>query len=609
MKTSIEAQRGEREPESGERAAPQQAGSSSRRSFITCAGALGLSVLGFQRFAGSQSAPEAVGGLGARSDSPRRPIKGMVVAPQPLAVEAGVTLLRAGGNAVDAAVAAAFVQGILSPFSCGLGGFGCLLVYSAKDRRATMIDFHGRAGSKATPDIFVDSYEGPLPGHSERSRVRGDINQIGYRSVTTPGTVAGLHEAWSRFGRVAWSQLFEPAIRLAEQGVDVPRSLFGIGPVSAPAAPGYVSLSTKVRATAESARIFLNNNRGWKAGDRLIQLDYARTLKAIAQGGPEVFYQGDIAERIVADFRKNGGLITREDLESYRPRVYDALRGTYRGHDIVSNRLPGSGVQVIQILNILDGYECGSMDHGKSPYIELVARAHKLTFIDRAKYHGDPEFVKDESALLMSKQRAVDLRRLIERRELPTVSVSGEAESPDTTSLAAVDEDGNCVALIHTLGAASGVVTPGLGFTYNNCMFQYHPLPGRPNSIEPGKARITALCPAMVFRDGQPLLLAGASGGNRILTAVQHLINNVIDHRMTVVEGTAAPRWHWEEEHVELEPRLFHHVRSQLETNSLSARLGTSFAVLQAISIEPGSKRWHGASDHRGNDGGGVATA
>ena len=532
----------------------------------------------------------------------------MIVAPQPLAVETGVELLRRGANAIDAAVGAAFAQGILSPFSCGLGGFGCMLIFSAKERRAIMVDFHGRAGSKASPDIFASAYEGPIGGHSERSKVRGDINQIGYRSVTTPGTVAGLHAAWKRFGRMPWAELFGPAVRLARQGIEVPRGLSARATAGEQASGGDVPLERKVRTTPESIRIFLNGGAGWKPADRLVQEDYARALELIAAGGPEVFYRGEIAERIVKDFQKNDGLITREDLEQYQPRVYEAVRGTYRGHDVFSNRLPGSGVQVIEILNILEGYDCGSMDHGKARYIELVARAQKLSFIDRARYHTDPEFGKDSSAILLSKERAAELRRHIERRDLPTSLLAGSPESRDTTSLAAVDEEGNCVALIHTLGAASGVVTPGLGFTYNNCMYQYHPLPGHPNSIAPGKARLTALCPAMVFRGGEPLLLHGASGGNRILTAVQHLINNVVDHRMTVVEGTAAPRWHWEEDSVDLEPAVYHHVKADLENHGLKTQDGTSFAVLQAISIEPGSKGWKGASDHRGGSGA-VATS
>ncbi|MBI4539107.1 MAG: gamma-glutamyltransferase [Gemmatimonadetes bacterium] len=580
-------------------------GGVSRRDFVARAAALGLSAASIDLLlAGPAGGAESPGAAGSGATAAAK-ATGMVVAPQPIAVEVGVQILRRGGNAIDAAIATCLAQGIVTPFSAGIGGYGCMLVYSAKDRKATMLDFHARAGSKASSDVYLKHVEGRIYGHADRWKVKGDVNQTGYLSVCTPGTVAGLHEAWKRWGSLPWADLIEPAARLAEEGFVLVNNL---GSTSTESDDGVVPFFIKIKATKASADIYLNNGKIWRRGETLVQRDYARSLRQIAERGPEAFYRGEIAERIVDDFRKNGGLLTREDLENYKVDVYEPVRGTYRGYEIVSNPLPGSGPQVIEILNILEGYDCSSMEHDKADYVELVARAQILSFIDRRRYHGDPKFLdEDPTELLMSKERAAELRRYIERRELPEDVAQGLKEPLDTTTLSAVDGAGNCVAFTHTLGSASGTVTEGLGFTYNNCMFQFEPIPGRPNSIAPGKARITGISPTIVFRDGQPILVHGAAGGTRILGAVQHTINNVIDHGMSAVEAVYAPRWHWEDLVVDIEPRLYYLLRTELEARGLKLNNGGSFAALQAIKIDPRSGRLSGGSDP-GSDIGSVGT-
>ena len=533
---------------------------------------------------------------------------GIVVARGPIAVEAGVGALRRGGNAIDAAVATAFAQFVTTPFSAGVGGFGCMVVYDARGRRAVSIDFHGRAGSKATPDIYRSALEGRIYGHADRWKVRGDINQIGYRSVVTPGTIAGLWEAWSRFGTRPWAELVEPAIRLAYDGFDIPRSLAGGFTTRTESSSGVVPFFTKVQTSEPSARIFLNNGVPWRAGERLVQRDYARTLELIAEGGADVVYRGEIAERIAADFEKNGGLVTLADLEAYTADVCDPVRGTYRGHEVLSNALPGSGAQVIEILNLLEGYDLPSLEHGRADHVELLGRAQILSFIDRRRYHGDPGFIDDPTDILVSKDRAAELRGFIDRRDLPPDVVEEPPEGPDTTHLSTADREGNCVALTHTLGSASGVVTEGLGFTWNNCMFQFNPVAGRPNSIAPGKARITGISPAIVLRDGQPILVTGAAGGTRILGAVQHTISNTVDFDMSALEAVSAPRWHWEDQLLELEPQLYHHLKEELEGRGLDVANDAFVAQLHAVGIDPDTGRLSGGPDPRGW-GGGSATA
>ncbi|WP_419942985.1 gamma-glutamyltransferase [Candidatus Palauibacter sp.] len=532
---------------------------------------------------------------------------GIVVARGPIAVEAGVGALRRGGNAIDAAVATAFAQFITTPFSAGVGGFGCMVVYDARGRRAVSIDFHGRAGGKATPDIYRSALEGRIYGHADRWKVRGDINQIGYRSVVTPGTIAGLWEAWSRFGTRPWAELVEPAIRLAYDGFEIPRALAGGFTTRTESSSGVVPFFTKVRTTDASARIFLNNGVPWRAGELLVQRDYARTLELIAEGGADVVYRGEIAERIAADFEKNEGLVTLADLEAYTADVYDPVRGTYRGHEVLSNALPGSGAQVIEILNLLEGYDLPSLEHGRADHVELLGRAQILSFIDRRRYHGDPRFIDDPTDILVSKDRAAELRAFIDRRELPPDVVEEPPEGPDTTHLSTADREGNCVALTHTLGSASGVVTEGLGFTWNNCMFQFNPVAGRPNSIAPGKARITGISPAIVLRDGQPILVTGAAGGTRILGAVQHTISNTVDFDMSALEAVSAPRWHWEDQLLEMEPQLYHHLKEELEGRGLDVANDAFVAQLHAVGIDPDTGRLTGGPDPRGW-GGGSAT-
>ncbi len=578
----------------------------SRRAFLATAaagvgavatGSLGACGPGGEEAAASAASTRASGAGG-----------GIVVARGPIAVEAGVGALRRGGNAIDAAIATAFAQFITTPFSAGVGGFGCMVVYDARGRRAVSIDFHGRAGSKATPDIYRSALEGRIYGHADRWKVRGDINQIGYRSVVTPGTIAGLWEAWSRFGTRPWAELVEPAIRLAYDGFEIPRSLAGGFTTRTESSSGVVPFFTKVRTTDASARIFLNNGVPWRAGELLVQRDYARTLELIAEGGADVVYRGEIAERIAADFEKNGGLVTLADLEAYTADVYDPVRGTYRGHEVLSNALPGSGAQVIEILNLLEGYDLPSLEHGKADHVELLGRAQILSFIDRRRYHGDPRFMDDPTDILVSKDRAAELRAFIDRRELPPDIVEEPPEGPDTTHLSTADREGNCVALTHTLGSASGVVTEGLGFTWNNCMFQFNPVAGRPNSIAPGKARITGISPAIVLRDGQPILVTGAAGGTRILGAVQHTISNTVDFDMSALEAVSAPRWHWEDQLLELEPQLYHHLKEELEGRGLDVANDAFVAQLHAVGIDPDTGRLSGGPDPRGW-GGGSATA
>jgi gamma-glutamyltranspeptidase / glutathione hydrolase len=531
---------------------------------------------------------------------------GTVVAPQPQAIPAGTQILRDGGNAVDAAIATAFAQGVVDPHMCGPGGFGTLHLFDAPRNEDVIVDFQGRAGSRAKPDEFTNDVVGQVRGHAERYEVRGFANQIGYRSVVVPGTVAGLFEAHRRYGRLPWSAVLEPAIRLAADGFPMSGELYRSW-TSIPA-PGHVDSLTRIKATAASAAIFTRSGELYRPGQKIVQSDLARTLESIATGGADAFYRGEIGDRIAEDFAENGGLITREDIAEYQPEVREPVKGTYRGNVVSSAPPPCSGVQVIEILNILEGFQLADMPHNAPAYVDIVSRAMQASFVDRARHLGDPRFVDVPVELFLSKDHAAEWRQLIEQGEHFEIPQLAFHESRDTTHVCTADGDGSVVSLTHTLGSASGVVTPGLGFTFNNCMYQFNPFPGRPNSIAPGKARITGLSPTIVFRDNAPWITVGAPGGTHIIGAVLHTILNIVDHDMSAVEAVSAPRFHCESDLLELESRIAYNIGDQLTELGHNIRATASgydrSMALAHVIVADESGIQQGGADPRG--GGGV---
>lgn len=528
--------------------------------------------------------------------------RGVVVASQPEAVVAGFETLERGGNAVDAALATALAQGVVDPLMAGVGGFGALVVFERAGARATVVDFPARAGAGATPDMFAPFVVGRIRGHAERYEVRGRVNQIGYRSVCVPGVPAGFGEAHRCFGSLPWPQLFAPAIRLARHGFQVSGDLHRQW--TRPQAAGHAPAAERFGATAEAERLFLREGRVHEPGTVIVQSDLAATFETLAGHGVEAFYRGTLAQRIAADFAPHGGLLTAQDLAAYIPSVVPAISGRYRDHDIFTCPPPSSGCQLIEILNILEDLDLDGLAQEPAEYVRLVALAQRASFVDRAALLGDPRFTPVPLEAFLSRTRAREWRERIERGEAIVIPGLSYSDSPGTTHVSVVDETGLAVALTHTLGSGSGVVTPGLGFTFNNCMYQFHPLPGHPNSIAPGKARISGIAPTVVTRGGQPRVVIGGAGGTRIITAAAHVIVNVIDHGMTAVEAVAAPRFHSESERVELEPRLYFEVEAALRQrgeqpwNTLWA-YDPGFARMDVVVVDWEANRAVGAADPR----------
>ena len=515
----------------------------------------------------------------------------MIVCPQPAAAEAGLEVLRSGGNAIDAAVTTAFCQGVLDPQMCGVGGSGMMLVHRAGSSEPECIEFHARAGR----DVRPDQWERLLIRESADRYgyvLEGAVNDVGYQSVGVPGTVAGLDLALRRHGTLAWAQTLAPAIRIAREGFEVPGALANTW-IRDPS-PDVVAMARRIQVTPGAAALYTQNGRPLAVGARLVQDDYARTLDTLAREGAASFYTGEIGERIAADFAANGGFISREDLAGYRPEVTRPLAGRYRGLTVTVPGPPAGGMTLLQMLNFLERFDLAALKWPSVEAARLRVEAMRWAFTDRDAHLADPRFAAVPTGHLLEKDYALSAAARIH-------------DSPTTTHISVIDAAGNAVAMTHTLGISSGVVTPGLGFSYNNYLNCFDPRPGRVNSLEPGKTRITMMVPTIVFSDDGVRAIAGAPGGTKIVGAVLQVLLNLLDHGMTPVEAVSAPRIDFQGEFAEVEGRVPEAIVAGLRENGVTVHrrpynYDSYFAQVQLISRSAdGSLR--GASDPR-RDGG-----
>jgi gamma-glutamyltranspeptidase/glutathione hydrolase len=467
-------------------------------------------------------------------------MKGMIVAPEPLAVEAGARVLMRGGNAIDAAVTCAFTQAIVNPQMCGIGGYALLTLQLAGSSTPILLDAPALAGARVRPDMWQDRLIGPNPD-GWGFFLQGKVNDAGYQSICTPGTVRGLDAVLKRWGTISWEDAIMPAAELAEAGFMVDTHLANRWKIRR-RYPESCSLLDYVELNEVSRSIYLRDGRPYDEGEIIRNPDYAATLRHLAKHGADDFYQGELAARMTADLDANGAFVTAEDLRSYRLREEAPTEGTYRGLRIVSSQSPHGGPTLIAILNILEGYDLKVLGHNSAEYIYLVSMAMKAAFADRNLFVGDPSFVDVPLAWMTSKERAAEWRAHIDAGK-PIRVDQVPSGPPDTTHVSVVDAAGNCVALTHSLGMSSGVITPGLGFMYNNSMINFDPIAGGRNSIAAGKGRSTGMAPTIVYRGDKPVLVLGAPGASRIITSVLQVMLNVIDFAMSPVEATAAARF------------------------------------------------------------------
>jgi gamma-glutamyltranspeptidase/glutathione hydrolase len=524
-------------------------------------------------------------------------MNGMIVAPEPIAVEAGARVLLEGGNAVDAAVTCAFVQGVVNPQMCGVGGYALSVVQRPEATAPELLDAPALAGALATPDMWVDRYIGMNPdgwGYFLKDKV----NDAGYQSICTPGTVRHLATLLARYGSIPWERAIEPAARVAEQGFVVDTALAARWKARRPY-PESCSLLDYILSNAEARRIYLKDGRPYDEGETISNPDYARTLERLARHGADDFYHGELAERMSADLADNGAFVTAGDLAAYAAREDAPVTGSYRGLTLATSQPPHGGPTLVAILNILEGYDLAAMQHNSPEYIYLVAMAMKAAFADRNPHLGDPAFGEVPLAWMTSKERAAYWRAHIDSGA-PIVVSDTPTAAPDTTHVSVVDRDGTCVALTHSLGSSSGVITPGLGFMYNNSMINFNPLPGRRNSIAPGKGRTTGMAPTIVYRNGVPALVVGAPGASRIITGVLQVILNVLDFGMSPAEAVLAPRFDCQGDLIVCQGRIPEYICERVRERHPIARLPLShggLALVHAIGIDAATGRRSGGAD------------
>ena len=462
--------------------------------------------------------------------------RALVVTAQPLATQVGLDILKQGGNAIDAAVAVGFALEVVLPDAGNIGGGGFIVHRTAAGEVHTL-DYREMAPSGASRDMYVDS--------------AGNVTEkslIGHLAAGVPGSVAGMHEAWKKYGSLPWATLIAPAIRLAEGHViDSARSQ-SIG----------WERDVFMRFPASRAQ-FLMNDSAPPPGTMWRQPDLARTLRLIADSGPDVFYRGQIADLIVSEMQRGGGLITKEDLARYQAKWRTPVQLSYRGYTIYSMPPPSSGgVTMGELLNILEGYD-SLPRFGTPAYVHLVAEAMRRAFIDRNRYLGDPDFVQMPLDRLLSKEYAATLRAQIDlQHATPTPPTTTEgSEAMHTTHYSIVDANGNAVAVTTTLngGFGSGVTVTGAGFLLNNEMDDFTSAPGKPNmfglvqgeanAIVPGKRMLSAMTPSIVLNPtGELSMVLGTPGGPTIITTVSQVLLNVIDQKMSLADAVAAPRFH-----------------------------------------------------------------
>lgn len=515
---------------------------------------------------------------------------GMVAAAHPLAAQVGAEILKKGGNAIDAAVATAFTLNVVEPNASGIGGGGFMVIRPAETGETVIIDFREVAPLKATADMYE---------LDENGKVKDFANSRGYRAVAVPGQVAGLALALEKYGTISLAEALEKAIYYAENGFEVSGTLAKI----------IADKYDKIKAFPATAEIYLKDGLPLEEGDILVNKDLANTLRLIAEQGPDAFYEGPIAEAIAADMAANGGLITLEDLANYEPTIRKPVVGTYRGYEIISMPPPSSGgTHIIQMLNMLEGFDLSAMEHNSAEHIHILAEVMKRAFADRAKYMGDPDFVDIPLEGLLSKEYAAQLRETIDLETASTEVTAGDPaafEGANTTHLSVIDKDGNIVALTQTIECffGSGVVVPGTGILLNDQMHDFNPRPGTANSIEPGKKPLSSMSPTIVLKDGKPFLTVGSPGGPRIITAVLQIISNVIDFGMSIQEAIEAPRIHCQGAEIRMEDRIPEEVRAQLEemghTIDVRGSYDLHFGGAQGILLSPEDGKLHGGADPR----------
>ncbi|MGJ4858171.1 gamma-glutamyltransferase [Labrys sp. La1] len=492
-------------------------------------------------------------GAFAASPAPVEAEHGMVVTTQRLATQAGVDVLKKGGNAIDAAVAVGYTLAVVWPEAGNIGGGGFMTIRT-KDGKSTFIDFRERAPAASTKNMYLDDKGNPVKGASTD----------GYLAVGVPGSVAGFEYAREKYGSLPRKDLMASAIRYAKDGY-----VLGQGDVAS-----VKENADWLKRDSNAAKIFLQADGSPHAvGDTFKQPDLAASLAAISEKGQDAFYKGAIADAIVKASGAKGGILKKEDFEQYKVRELEPVKCNYRGYDIISSPPPSSGgVIICEILNVLEGYPLSYLGADSANTVHLMVEAMRYAYVDRNSSLGDPDFVKNPVPHLLDKNYAAEIRAKINPYKAGVskdLMPKGMGESKETTHYSIIDNDGNAVAVTYTLNGSygAGVVAEGTGILLNNEMDDFTAKPGVPNlyglvqgeanAIEPKKTPLSSMSPTVVTKDGKPFMVIGSPGGSRIITITLQAILNVIDHGLDIQEAVDAPRIHhqWLPDQIYTEPQ------------------------------------------------------
>lgn len=552
----------------------------------------------------------------AAQAAPMRPVRAphaIVVSVHELASRAGVEMMQAGGNAIDAAVATGFALAVVHPQAGNLGGGGFMLIRMA-DGATHFVDYREKAPAAATANMYLDA----------QGNVIENLSLVGYKAIGVPGSVAGLAFAQKKYGKLPLERVIAPAIKLARDGFNL--AWEDARDLEDPDLSRY----------PESRRIFQRNGHNYASGEVLRQPELARTLERIAKN-PDDFYHGEIARELASAIQKGGGLITLEDLTNYEVKEREPIRGTYRGVDVISAPPPSSGgIALMEILNILEGYDLAKFGNRSAEAIHLTTEAFRRAFYDRAEFLGDPDFAKIPVAQLIDKRYAAGWRETIdpahaslsselrrpevfnelERYAAAHPQVLGAVSEPrNTTHYSVVDPEGNAVAVTTTLNETLGsrVTADGLGFLLNDEMDDFASKQGVPNTygliqgpanaIGSGKRPLSAMTPTIVLKDGKLFLVVGSPGGPTIITTVANILIGVVDFGLDIQESVNAPRFHhqWQPDHLEVEDRISPDTLNILRTKGHKIEMKHLWGDGECIEIDPKTGERMGASDGRNN--------
>jgi len=524
----------------------------------------------------------------------QRIVSGMVVSDSAVATKAGMEILARGGNAVDAAVATAFALAVVDQAASGLGGGGFMVIYEAKDRRAHALDFRETAPEASRIELYSKNGK-PVPS----------LSLTGALAVGVPGEVAGLLQAFKRFGSLPLQTVMAPAIRYAAEGFPVDGALnYAIERQQA-----------NMKRFPELARIFMPKDEVPAPGQMLRQSELGDSLKAIAAQGADVFYQGWIGQAIVETLKKDGGVMTLDDLKSYKAIWREPLIGTYRKRTVITMPLPSSGgIAILEMLDVLEGYQLNKFAHNSATYLHLLAEVMKHAFADRAQYLGDPDFVKAPVSMLASREYASWIRSRISPVKTYPLKYYGLAnlkvEQGGTTHFSVLDQFGNAVACTLSVNTRFGskILVPKTGIVLNNTIddFALHAngnayglIGNDANSLRPHKRPLSSMAPTIVLQGDRPELIVGGAGGPRIISATLQTILNVLEYQMPVKEAVAAARIHhqWVPDELSVEEEIPADVKKSLERRGHTVKERSELGVVQAIVVKRG--KITGAPDPR----------